>query len=1581
MNRFDTAFAALLLGIAASAAPVQAEPDVIISEFLAVNSNGLEDEDGDRSDWIELFNAGSEAVNLGGWHLTDKADDLTKWEISPVVLGPGDFRLIRASNKNRKDPDEELHTNFKLSGGGEYLALVNPDGVVVSDYSPEYPAQVDDVSFGVPVTLSSNQVLTAGAPCSVFVPTDDSLELNWTQPGFDDTGWIAGQTGIGYERTSGYEGLFNMDVESIMYNVHPTIYTRIPFVVPEGTQVNQATLRLWYDDGFRAYINGEPIASANISGTYAWDEDALEWIESSDFETYQLSGGSAFVSGTNILAIHGVNDRSNSSDFLLLPELTLFSSELISGQNPLYFSTPTPGAGNIGGTENIGPQFSKEQHLPFQPLETEDLNVSVKVIDEADGVAAITMTYEIMFNGETTVPMTHSGDDLYTATIPSTAYAAGEMIRYRFNAEDGAGNTSRWPLFYDPLNSPEFFGTMAQIAVTSSMPVYHWFVATTNIMDSGNESRSSIFYDGKLYDNIMTRTRGGSTENTSIIKKSHKFDFNRGHHFEYDASERKVEEMNLNTTYSDKTYLRRMLAWNSYEKVGAPGCKSFLVHLRRNNAFFGVQNFEEQLDEDYLLRHDYDENGKLYKVIGWGTDEPDTAYKTHRVAQKTRKEDTDTSDVHALVHGIQTPEKESFVFDNMDVANVLNYLCLTALMRDGDTAAKNHYYYRDTDGTGDWSVFPWDKDLVFGMTWNKTFKILHDGSDPANNLRHPSWGLLQKAVWDSPDLKALYLRRLRSVLDELLQPSSTPLEERYYENLISDLLATHGADLLLDYNKWGNSWAYGINFTPEQANADRTVSAYLNPTRTYFYSQSLLPAAQAASPNIQISHVEVTPVSGNQAEEYIELYNPNSTAVDLSGWSLSNAVTHVFRSGSVVLPNDYFYVSPDTGAFRSRSVSPKGGEKRFVQGSYKGMLSSRGETLELYDAAGTLKDTETWAEDLSNTQRYLRITEVMYHPALPDGSDLTEDRLEFVELKNIGTGPLNIGGTFFSEGLVFTNPAVTIPAGGYVVVASDPVEFALHYNTAGMTVLGPFAGYLANGNDSVELEDARGETIQRFEYNDDWYDNTDGKGFSLTLIDPSQTNAAAWNYKASWRPSLNTGGSPGNADIDLAPESVIINEVLAHSDTGGDWVEIRNMTSSVIDLSHWFLSDDWNNLKKYALPNSTLLPADGFIVLHESQFNSGPDAFALSELGDEIILSKALSDGTLQGYQVSHDFNASGKDVSLGRWIDSEGDAQFIPMAAQTAGMENSEPKSGPVLISEIKYFPTLGKTEYIELYNAGTEPVSLYDTAYPTNGWSLTDAASFTFPTGTTLDSGEFLIVCATNPLAFRIQYSVPMEIDVFGPMDGNLNNGGEHIRLNYPGNPEPALVPQIQIESVNYKPIAPWPVINAGQSIERISTTAPANDPVSWRAADGNGTPGSSPLSAAGITTLSDDWKTTYFGSPAAPLSGETDDFDADGQNNLAEFIAGTNPTNRDDFASLSIQLLQNGRVEVSIPTRKTDPSTDFGLKRLYTLQQLHSLTGTVWGPVSGATEIPGNGTILTTEQSPDGPTVFTRATIELK
>jgi hypothetical protein len=98
-----------------------------ISEFVALNTRSLIDEDGDSSDWIEIENTDDSDVSLEGWYLTDDPKDLTKWTIPAVTLRPNDFLIIFASKKNRVEPTGILHTNFTLQPD-EFIGLVEPDG-------------------------------------------------------------------------------------------------------------------------------------------------------------------------------------------------------------------------------------------------------------------------------------------------------------------------------------------------------------------------------------------------------------------------------------------------------------------------------------------------------------------------------------------------------------------------------------------------------------------------------------------------------------------------------------------------------------------------------------------------------------------------------------------------------------------------------------------------------------------------------------------------------------------------------------------------------------------------------------------------------------------------------------------------------------------------------------------------------------------------------------------------------------------------------------------------------------------------------------------------------------------------------------------------------------------------------------------------------------------------------------------------------------------------------------------------------------------------------------------------------------
>ena len=146
--------------------------DVLITEFMADNEATLADENNDYSDWLEIHNYGDAAVDLEGWQLED--EDAT-WTFPSMLLNPGQYRVIFASDKDRRDPAGELHTNFKLKSGGEPLALLDDAGAAVHQYDP-YPQQLEGVSYGVlyveeeGVLVTTEQYFTTPTPGAANVP-------------------------------------------------------------------------------------------------------------------------------------------------------------------------------------------------------------------------------------------------------------------------------------------------------------------------------------------------------------------------------------------------------------------------------------------------------------------------------------------------------------------------------------------------------------------------------------------------------------------------------------------------------------------------------------------------------------------------------------------------------------------------------------------------------------------------------------------------------------------------------------------------------------------------------------------------------------------------------------------------------------------------------------------------------------------------------------------------------------------------------------------------------------------------------------------------------------------------------------------------------------------------------------------------------------------------------------------------------------------------------------------------------------------------------------------------------------------
>jgi CotH kinase protein/Lamin Tail Domain/Fn3 associated len=156
---------------------------VRINEFVASNDTGIQDEDGAREDWLEIYNPTTAPVDLAGWRLTDDAQDASKWIFPSRTIPAGGYLVVFASQKDRRPAaPANLHTNFKLDGAGEYLALHRPDGVLADVFQPR--DQSTDIAFGWGATGRGYLTPTSAAANGAVFPYGQNNVFYSVQRGF-----------------------------------------------------------------------------------------------------------------------------------------------------------------------------------------------------------------------------------------------------------------------------------------------------------------------------------------------------------------------------------------------------------------------------------------------------------------------------------------------------------------------------------------------------------------------------------------------------------------------------------------------------------------------------------------------------------------------------------------------------------------------------------------------------------------------------------------------------------------------------------------------------------------------------------------------------------------------------------------------------------------------------------------------------------------------------------------------------------------------------------------------------------------------------------------------------------------------------------------------------------------------------------------------------------------------------------------------------------------------------------------------------------------------------------------------------
>ena len=593
------------------------------------------------------------------------------------------------------------------------------------------------------------------------------------------------------------------------------------------------------------------------------------------------------------------------------------------------------------------------------------------------------LCYRMNFSAEQRVqmfpsqPQDASGSRPFTVQMP--VLPAGFLIRFRLELTGPQNRQGYYPRLDDTVRYDGF--VVQDASVNTRLPVIHWYIepnryrAALEHRDTDEPEPAVLAFMGKVFDNVQIRVRGGSAR---WWPKLHwKFIMPQGHDFEAPGLERPVDRFNLQGSYADKSFVREALSFETLRDAGVASLEAFHVRVQQNGSFFGLYLFMEQPDDDWLARHGLDDQASRYKAYS----DASFPVQLDQFPAPYEKEGREWEDFTDLLEFLQQvndsnhPTRRTYLFDNLDLPEVINYLAAQTIVHNNDHIAKNYYLYRDTVGTGRWAIHPWDMDLTFGRNYlggpfDELGEVLNDTiwadldlirERPDVSPSHPLfgdrlhqkwdflWNRLIDALFQEPDIREMYYRRLRTLMDQFLISGK-------YEARIDQLVAPIEAEAALDAATWPQ---WGEPLTARRA-AEQIKTEYLPARRTHLFSTHRVPGeippAQTSSPKIIINEIMYAP-PGDSGDEFIELMNPSWTeAVDVSGWNIAELELQV-PPGTVILPRSNVLFVKEDVEFRSWY-----GTGLFVAGQYSVSLPDTGSVLTLRDARHELVDSLTYSD-------------------------------------------------------------------------------------------------------------------------------------------------------------------------------------------------------------------------------------------------------------------------------------------------------------------------------------------------------------------------------------------------------------------------------------------------------------------------------------------------------------------------------------------------------------------------------------------------------------------------------------------
>ena len=1156
--------------------PPQPTPPPSSASFLAVNDSILADEDGSFSDWLEIHNPDASSLDLGGYHLTDDAEDLTKWTLpAGTNLAADGYLVVFASSKNRAVAGAELHTNFKLGSSGEYLALIAPDGTtIVHEYSPTFPPQFEDESYGLstagavyldtatpgaansggqlagPIfgTVTENPPQPVSGPLTITAEIAGSanpvtsVTLHYRQAFGGESSTVMNDSGTGADAIAG-DSIWTATIPS--FAIAPGEMTRWRFTAVDssGVETKAPPFRDPADSHqYFGTVGADPTIETNLT--------VLHWFVQNPSAANNTTGttGAVYYLGEFYDNVHFNRHGQSTAQF---PKK---SYNLDFNKTQRFEWSLEPGIPRVADIDLLTnwADKSKVRH----PLAWE-------LMRESGVHAHFAFTVRVEQNGQffSTADFVEDGDDIYLKRAGLNEDGALYKV-YSNTLNKDAGNTGNSGVekknrksennddlqalidgldlngnalinyMRDNIDIPKCVNMLAANSLirNTDMQSKNWYA----YRDTGKTDEWAIL----PWDLDLSGGRNWNSRDTYFDNSL----YTSGHVTSGNGNSIRLVSQLFGNAETRQMILRRMRTLSD-------------TFLQPSSTPVAERWFERRLDELSALIDDpamakSDAQLDFEKWGSWLQGNRDQVPYT-----------TNDPDVESMAEGVARwrteylPGRRNFIYNTQTVGNGgeiplpqtdSSGVIQTQLLQAGASA----FAFSPSDNT-------------LGTTWrgapaNEPFDTSGWISGPTGFGYENSSGyqtiIGTNVAAQMATNNSLYIRVPFNVSD----PSafdSLELRMQWDDGFVAFL----NGDLLTSDNFTGSlTWNSSADNALHEANASSyniyDVTSKLSSLRagqnvlaihglndgtgsSDFVIRPELYGGQTngggpSQPALQFGAIEFSPASGNQDEEYIEITNPFSVAVDISDWQITGGVEHTFYPGTVITAGGSLYVSPDVNTFRARDASPTGGEGRFVQGNYSGHLSSLGETLNLLDADANLLTTTNFTGNASDAQLNLIVSEIMYHPA---GDGLAE----FVELTNISTTQtLDLTGVKFVDGIEFdfTGSAVTsLAPGARVLVVADIATFEAAHGT-GHPVAGVFANLsrLNNDGETLKLEDSLNGTIKEFTYNDaaPWPTAADN-GYSLVLVGASANPDP--DLPTSWRSSASPGGNPDDSDTVTPP--------------------------------------------------------------------------------------------------------------------------------------------------------------------------------------------------------------------------------------------------------------------------------------------------------------------------------------------------------------------------------------------------------------------------------------------------------------